>query len=148
MQGQQDNVVHKVAKREEAPTRQFDSARHSSNRVNADVIADCRFCGFRHKKGTVSPFAMLMGKLATNVEAAIISEQNVILKVQMVQEDAKSASSSTEEYLHALKPKKDVERLTALLQVNNCQVRFELDTGANVNTICKNRAQRAGETML
>ena len=31
----------------------------------------------------------------------------------------------------------DVERLTALLQINDYQICFELDTGANVDTICK-----------
>ena len=63
MQGQQDNVVHKVAKREEAPTQQFDSARHSSKKVDPNAVADCRFCGFCHKKG--KSFCPAYGKTCT-----------------------------------------------------------------------------------
>lgn len=30
----------------------------------------------------------------------------------------------------------DHKRVTALMQVNGCEVRFQLDSGADVNTIC------------
>ena len=48
--------------------------------------------------------------------------------------------SSDEDHLHVFEEKK--ERLTALLQVNDCNVRFQLDTGADVNTICKRYVKR------
>ena len=31
----------------------------------------------------------------------------------------------------------DHKRVTALMQVNGCEVRFQLDSGADVNTICQ-----------
>ena len=31
----------------------------------------------------------------------------------------------------------DHKRVTALMQVNSCEVRFQLDSGADVNTICQ-----------
>ena len=135
MHRQQDNVVYKVAKREEAPTRQFNSARHFSKKVDADTVTDCRFCGLRHKK--VKSLCPAYGKTCSKCGGRNHFRVKCHSKVHKVQKDAESALSSTEEYLHAIKPKEDVERLTALLQVNDCQVRFELDTGANVNTICK-----------
>ena len=78
MQGQQDNVVHKVAKCEEAPTRQFNSARYSSKKVDADEVVTAGFVVSVTRKA--NPSALPLGKLATNMEAVIISEQNITLK--------------------------------------------------------------------
>ena len=54
----------------------------------------------------------------------------------MVQNEENS-TSSTEEYLHTISKSEERERLTAMLSVNNCDVRFQIDTGADVSTICK-----------
>ena len=135
MQRQQDIVVHKVAKREGAPTQQFNSARHSGKKVDDDAVADCRFYGLCHKKG--KSFCSAYGKTCNKCRGRNRFKAKRHSTVRKVQEDAESASSSTEELMHAIKPKENVERLTALLRVIDCQVRFELDSGANVNTICK-----------
>ena len=116
-----------MAKREETPTRQFNSVRYFSKKVDDDAVTDCRFCGFRHKK--VKSLCPAYGKTCNKCGGRNHFRAKCHSKVHKVQEDAESASSSTEEYLLAIKPKEDVERLTALLQVNDCQVCFELDTG-------------------
>ena len=60
----------------------------------------------------------------------------------MVQNEENS-TSSTEEYLHTVsKSEQERERLTTMLSVNNCDVRFQIDTGAHVSTICKRFVHR------
>ena len=110
-------------------------ARHSSKKVDLDTVADCIFCGSCHKKGEF--FYPAYKKTCNNCGSGHHFRTRCHSNVHEVQEDTEFASSSTKEYLQAVKPKDDVQRLTALLQVNDCQVCFKLDTGANVNTICK-----------
>ena len=58
-------------------------------------------------------------------------------RVNVVQNEENS-TSSTEEYLYTVnKSEQERKRLTAMLSVNNCDVRFQIDTGADVSTICK-----------
>ena len=134
MQVIREKVVRKVSGRDRSPVQRYASSR--KKQADSDVVGqvECKFCGFRHKKG--KSFCPAYGKICRKCRGRNHFQSTCSSTVHEVQEKVDSASSSADEYLHAVEQQEDVKRLTAMLQVNDCNVRFQLDTGADVNTIC------------
>ena len=110
----------------------------------ADMINDCKFCGRDHKRGKL--FCPAYGKTCAKCKGKGLNHFKIKCrtKIHVVQEEKDDPkqfqSQSDDDYLHSIQGGK--ERLTALFEVNNCSVRFQLDTGADVNTICKRYVKR------
>ena len=57
-------------------------------------------------------------------------------KVNVVEEDDDLSSTANDAFLHSIQANQR-RRLTTLLTINDCAVRFQIDTGADVSTICQ-----------
>ena len=93
-------------------------------------MIDCQFCGRNHKigKSYYPAFGKTCGKCGGRNHFRVKCKT----PVNVVQNEENS-TSSTEEYLHTVsKSEQERERLTAMLSV-----RFQIDTGADISTICK-----------
>ena len=99
-------------------------------------IYDCKFCGRDHQRG--KHFCPTCGKTCSKRNG----RNHFKLKCRSVNycaqtlNNVNSDSASDDAYLHSVTRKSD-RGITALLKVNDCDVRFQLDTGADVNTICQ-----------
>lgn len=110
--------------------------------VNRDNERDCKFCGGTHvwrKKKCPA-----WGKTCSNCSgknhfAAKCKKVNAIgAEGGDVSDVSNDSDSDTDEFwLNAVRKPGNKKSVTALLSVNDCEIRFQLDSAADVNTICK-----------
>ena len=110
-------------------------------------VGDCRYCGREHQRG--SQYCPAYGKTChrcrgrNHFKNKCTSRRPKIheLKDGEKQESVPIPANSDDDddaYLHAVNGHlKTNNALTALSEVNQCKVRFQIDTGAQVNTICQ-----------
>ncbi|RUS87639.1 hypothetical protein EGW08_004624 [Elysia chlorotica] len=91
---------------------------------------ECKFCGYQHEFDKTKCPAW--GKKCSLCQGRNHFKKQC-RKVHAVAYDGSSESENDEAWLNAVGSGK--ERTTAQLRVNGCQVRFQLDTAADVNTI-------------
>ena len=111
---------------------QSKGASNSNQKGSAKIINDCRFCGKTHDAVKTKCFAW--NKICNNCKGRN-HFQAKCKKIQMLEMETDSDNSDSS-WLATVNVN-DKERLTALMHVNDCAVRFQLDTGADVNTINK-----------
>ena len=132
MQDPNENTVHKVSVHGKPPSRTIKYERHS--RSTKYPMIDCQFCGRNHKMG--KSYCPAFGKTCGKCGGRYHFRVKCKTRVNLVQNEENS-TSSTEEYLHTVsKSEQERERLTAMLSINNCDIRFQIDTGADISTIC------------
>lgn len=58
-------------------------------------------------------------------------------KVNVLELEHCDSSDSDDSWLNTIENPKEKENISALMMVNNCEIHFQLDSGADVNTIQK-----------
>jgi len=94
---------------------------------------DCKLCCKMHRIG--KSYCPAFGKICTKCQKnhfAALCKQ----KISVVQEDDDLSSSEDDAFLRSIQAG-PCHRLTALLTIDDCAVRFQSDTGADVSTICQ-----------
>ena len=123
----------KHLKRYETPSQRSETQPVSRGNI---FVYDCKFCGRDHQRG--KHFCPAYGKTCSKCNG----RNHFKLKCRTVNycaqtlNDVDSDSASDDAYLHSITHKSD-RGIAALLKVNDCDVRFQLDTGADVDTICQ-----------
>lgn len=112
------------------------------------LIKDCNFCGLTHETSKFKCPAW--GKVCSSCKGKNHFKVKC-KKVHLV--DVESDCDDPDfKWLAAVKSKSD-NRVTALMQVNGHDIRFQLDSGADVNTICskfvkKDQIRPTNETLM
>ena len=105
------------------------------DRNNPHILKECNFCGKSHE--AIKTKCPNWGKLCNHCKGRNHFEVKC-KKVHTLETKSNSDESddSDTNWLATVEvPNKT--RATALMQVNDCDVRFQLDTGADVNTLCQ-----------
>ena len=105
------------------------------NRNNPHILKECNFCGKSHE--AIKTKCPAWGKLCNHCKGRNHFEVKC-KKVHTLETKSNSDESddSDTNWLATVEvPNKTCA--TALMQVNDCDVRFQLDTGADVNTLCQ-----------
>ena len=121
-----DNVNQIDLKRRQILNRKSDTSVKQATMI--PIINDCRFCGRSHKrlKANCPAFGRTCNKCGGMNHFSKKSRTNLHALHE------KSCEQATDtEYLNAMKNCKS--KLTALLKINDCEVRFQLDTGARIS---------------
>lgn len=58
-------------------------------------------------------------------------------KVNVLELEHRESNDSDDSWLNTIENPKEKEKISALMMVNDCEIRFQLDSGADVNTIQK-----------
>jgi hypothetical protein len=108
------------------------------NRNNPYILKECNFCGKSHK--AIKTKCPAWGKLCNHGKAETILKSSARKYIHWSLDTKSNSGASDDSYTNWLAtvevPKQT--QATALMQVlNDCDVRFQLDTGADVNTLCK-----------
>ncbi|KAK7107438.1 hypothetical protein V1264_015748 [Littorina saxatilis] len=107
--------------------------RGGDDRDSRAFVQDCNFCGRSHERKKTSCPAW--GKVCSKCSR----RNHFSIKCRSVNAIEANGSTENEErdqqYLAAV-TSKNKQRVTALMRINDCEVRFQLDSAADVNTIC------------
>ena len=95
------------------------------------VLKECRFCGQSHEAAKTQCPAW--GKTCKYCKGR--NHFQVKCKKINLLNPGRDSDECDEQWLAVVGA--DYKRVTALMQVNCCEVRFQLDSGADVNTICQ-----------
>ena len=106
------------------------------------LISDCHFCGRSHENRKEKCFAW--GKVCSNCNGrnhfATKCKKKHVRVTRNNETDTSDEHDSSEEWLNAVTSRKS--RMTALMLINDQKVRFQVDTGADVNILCKKYVKR------
>ena len=124
--------VQKIS--EQRQQYRFRSHTHTAQDKPFAKQIDCKFGGKTHHIG--KSYCPAFGKICTKCQKknhfAAVCKQ----KINVVEEDDDLSSSEDDAFLHSIQADPH-RRLTALWTINDCAVRFQIDTGADVSTICQ-----------
>ena len=95
------------------------------------VLKECKFCNQSHE--AVKTQCPAWGKTCNYCKGQ--NHFEVKCKTVNLLNPERTSDECDEQWLAVVGA--DHKRVTALLQVNGCEVRFQLDSGADVNTICQ-----------
>ncbi|KAK3770331.1 hypothetical protein RRG08_029984 [Elysia crispata] len=110
------------------PFRQYEGTRRFNTRPgSANKDRECRYCGKKHTFNKEECPAW--GKTCNHCGG----KNHFKIKCKKIHCLTEEMDSDNEAWLNAIGDGK--KRATACLKVNNCEVRFQLDTAADVNTI-------------
>ena len=109
-------------------------------RVRQDFVQDCNFCGRSHERKKTSCPAW--GKVCRKCNGRN-HFQSKYRKVHAMSMEAVDKESDKEPQFLSAVTSHNVGRVTALMRVNECDVRFQLDSAADVNTICEEASASA-----
>ena len=96
------------------------------------ILKECNFCGKSHE--AVKTKCPAWGKTCKYCKGRNHFDVKC-KKVHSLNADS-DITDSDEQWLATVVTNQN-KRVTALMQVNSCEVRFQLDCGADVNTICQ-----------
>ena len=115
-------------------TRNTSTAGYSSKNKKTGVVPnkECNFCGKTHQ--FLKSKCPAWGKTCAKCQGRNHFANKCKQRVNTVEEDYSDTDNL--QGLQVLKVK-GRNRTTALMKVNGCDVRFQLDSGADVNTICQ-----------
>ena len=115
--------------------------------TSSAYIKDCRFCGKDHKKK--KEFCPAWGETCRKCSKKNHFEKKCTQKVHMIEQheeenqgssiqgsDRRSTDPSRYNFVSAV-GNSSKKRITALMTINDREVRFQLDSAADVNTICQ-----------
>ena len=110
--------------------------------VSKPTITDCNFCGGSHEKLKFKCPAW--GQTCSNCKGRHhFSKKCKKPKVHSIEGNSTLQDSDEEtKWLAAVSTGKD-DRIYAKMKVNECTVQFQVDSGANVNTICQKYVKRS-----
>ena len=121
---------------------QIDKVNTNYHKQNHDItsgnmIINCHYCGRNHEKEKEKCFAW--GKICSNCRGRnhFAVKCKRIRNVNLTKEES---DSKHKEWLNVVTTNK--QRMTALLLINGMNVRFQVDTGADVNIICQKYVRR------
>lgn len=121
------------------PMTKTQSSGNQDERKGPRMIIDCNFCGQDHRAGRTNCPAW--GKTCNNCKGRNHFAVKCRKAIHAVKNDCEDESDSDLEWLAAVKTN-GKDRITALMEVNNQQVRFQLDSASDVNTICQKYVRR------
>ena len=131
-----DSMIEKVNVSKTKREYRKEKPRYESNAAHENnATKECDYCGYKHWPGRDNCAAWgkqcSFCKAPNHFSAKCRKKRHAVRSV-----DHQNADSDTE-WLHTYGTAGDTvkKRITALMQVNDCDVRFLLDTGADVNTI-------------
>ena len=131
---------HRPARKGKVP--QSASARHDSHETKSDDCVDCLFCGRRHTRNRrqCPAWNKTCAKCGGRNHFAKCCRKNIA----SVTHDASNCPDSDDDSDTAWLAAIDVhaKHLTAQMEVNGCTVRFQLDSAADVNTLCQRYVKR------
>lgn len=134
-QTQEMSVSH-VDKVTKGSTSDSGSKIAKGERDSSALINDCNFCGRSHeaKKTSCPAWGKVCRKCSTKNHFAVKCRKvNAVAAGQS--EERVKGDEAGEQFLAAM-TSPNAKRITALMRVNDCDVRFQLDSAADVNTIC------------
>ncbi|XP_062614646.1 uncharacterized protein K02A2.6-like [Saccostrea cucullata] len=107
----------------------------SDSQPSSKEKKECDFCGYKHEHGKSNCPAW--GKRCDKCNGRNHFKSKC-MKIHAVGEDSEDSPELEDSWLLALKSKdRQSKDITAIMNLNDCDVRFQLDSAADVNTICQ-----------
>ncbi|XP_062603216.1 uncharacterized protein K02A2.6-like [Saccostrea cucullata] len=132
------NKVNKLStnKRQKNFTKQkVTHKQKSDSQPSSKEKKECDFCGYKHEHGKSNCPAW--GKRCDKCNGRNHFKSKC-MKIHAVGEDSEDSPELEDSWLLALKSKdRQSKDITAIMNLNDCDVRFQLDSAADVNTICQ-----------
>lgn len=131
----EDQSVHKVKTRHgRHEERRQGLDRSAKSKITQNWVTNCKFCGKDHAKRKEKCFAW--GKTCAKCKKRNHFHQKCTARLHQVTRDCPSSSESdSDKEYHLLKV--GSKAVTASLIINLKKVRFQVDTGADINTISR-----------
>lgn len=136
MNTQIDKVQRSISDKQRSARKDHSRQNDSRRQKKTHMLDNCNFCGKSHEQAKEKCPAW--GQTCSNCHRR--NHFAVKCKNKAIKFTTEEEESSSDEWLLAVNAKK--ERMTALLTVNDNSVRFQVDTGADVNIICKKHVRR------